>query len=86
MPPPITTTRRPTGSAGQIARLAQFGDEVDGIVDAVGVLAIGAQRVDAAKPHAEEHRVVIRRSGRRAEKSRPSALPFSMAMPPIAVT
>ena len=42
MPPPMTTTRRPTGSVGKIARLAQLGDEVDRVVDAVGVLALGA--------------------------------------------
>ena len=30
MPPPITTTRRPTGSAGEILGLADLGDELDG--------------------------------------------------------
>ena len=44
-------------------------------LDAVGVLALGAQRVDAAKPDAEEHRVVLR-SQVGELKSRPSALPF----------
>ena len=44
----------------KVRSLAKLGDELDGVLDAVGVLALGAQRVDAAKPHAEEHRIVHR--------------------------
>ena len=55
----MTTTRRPTGRLGEVARLAQLGDEVDGVGDAVGILALGAQRVDAGKAEAEEDRVVV---------------------------
>ena len=32
MPPPMTSTRRPTGSVAEVARLAQAGDEVDRVL------------------------------------------------------
>ena len=59
MPPPITTTRRPTGSL-EVLRLAQLGDIVDRILNALGVFILGAQRIDALQADAEEHRVIIR--------------------------
>src|SRR5690606_24891101 len=42
----------------EVGGLAQIGDVLDGSVDAGGVLALGAQRVDAGEPHAEEHGAV----------------------------
>ena len=46
---------------GEILGLAKVGDELDRVVDAVGVLAVGAKRIDAGKAHAEEHRVIASR-------------------------
>jgi hypothetical protein len=51
--------------ASLVLGLAQFGDEVDGVDDARQRLALGAQRVDAGKAHAEEDGV-IGGAGRRA--------------------
>ena len=55
----MTTTRRPIGNDGEIGRLAQIADEVDGVVDALCGLAFGAEGVDAAEAHAEEHRIIL---------------------------
>ncbi len=51
----------PHRQPAEVGGLAQFGDEIDRIVDASGRLAFRPQRIDAAKPHAEEHRVIGRR-------------------------
>ena len=60
MPPPMTTTRRPTGRRRVVRRLAQPRDEVDRVDDAVErVLAGEAERVDAGEADAEEHRVEV---------------------------
>ena len=59
MPPPTTTTRRPTGSVAEILRLAELGDVVDGVVDAGAASPRHAERVDAGEAEAEEHRVEV---------------------------
>ena len=66
MPPPITTTRRPTGSADEVLGLAQLGDVVDRVARRRRRSSSGkAERVDAAKAEAEEDRVEVVRAARR---------------------
>ena len=49
----------PDRQAGKIAGLTQLGNEVDRVGDAIGIFAIGAQRVDTGKPHAEENGIIL---------------------------
>ena len=59
MPPPITTTRRPTGSAGEVLGLAELGDEVDRRAhDRAAASAVG-ERAHAAEADAEEDGVEV---------------------------
>ncbi len=50
---------------GEVARLAQAGDVVDGVLDAGNVLVGEAEGVDAGKADAEEDRVEILAAARR---------------------
>ena len=59
LPPPITTTLRPTGSATQSFAWRSLRDISDGILDPRQVLALHLQRVHAGQPHAQEHRVIL---------------------------
>ena len=45
MPPPITTTRRPTGTVDFVGRLADVGNEVHRIAQAFGLRLGRAQRI-----------------------------------------
>ncbi len=60
MPPPITTTRRPTGNLREVRRLPEVGDIIDG-VDDVGdrAFAVEAELVGSRQAGADEHRRVI---------------------------
>ena len=60
MPPPMTTTRRPIGSAAGSARRTQLGDEIDRVAHAGEVLARNAEGVGARQADGEIDRVVGR--------------------------
>ena len=84
MPPPITTTRRPTGSLVEILGLPEFGDIFDG-VDDIGEFALASEPelVGPARPDAEEHRVdILAQLGRASRRGR-ARRRASTSMPPI---
>ena len=49
------------GQRAKIPRLTKGRDELDRVLDALGLLALSTQRVDAAKPQAEEHGIIVLR-------------------------
>ncbi len=51
----------------QILSLPKDGDELDGILDAVALLTLGAQGIDAGKAEAKKHRIVARSQLRQME-------------------
>ena len=59
MPPPITTTSRPTGSFERSVRLAQLGNEIHRIADALQLLARSPQRIHPRKADPKEDRVIL---------------------------
>ena len=60
MPPPITSDMAADRQLAEVLRLAQLGDIVDRILDAVRCfLHCGVERIDALQTHAEEHRVMV---------------------------
>jgi hypothetical protein len=55
----MTTTLRPTAKLAKILGLADLGDVVDRVHHAGQFFALGLQRLDAGKAHAEEDRVIV---------------------------
>ena len=59
MPPPITSTLRPTGKFRHFVRLTQFCDVLNRIDDTVDLVVVHAQLVDATHTEAEENGIVF---------------------------
>jgi hypothetical protein len=57
LPPPITTTRRPTGVLQRIG-LPHLFDEVDRVHHARQLLAVDRERAHAGQARRDEHRIV----------------------------
>src|SRR5262249_49084585 len=48
----------PNRKGAQVLGLTEVCDILDGVADALRLLALGAERIDALKPHGEENRII----------------------------